>query len=125
MLIFSPCGCHKIFSYSYFTDISGLFVVYSGASGKESACQFRRLKRRRFNAWVGMILWRRKWQPTPVFLPAVSYGQRSLVGYSPQGHKELDMTERLSMPHAQIQYVANDGLFPMAQPYFSSNFLCL
>ena len=36
MLIFSPCGWHKIFSYRYFTDISGLFVVYSGASGKES-----------------------------------------------------------------------------------------
>ena len=97
MLIFSPCGCHKIFSYSYFTDISGLFVVYSGASGKESACQFRRLKRRRFDAWVGMILWRRKWQPTPVFLPAVSYGQRSLVGYSPQGHKESDTARQLSI----------------------------
>ena len=34
--------------------------------------------------------------PTPVFLPGGSHGQRSLVGYSPQGHKELDMTEHLS-----------------------------
>ncbi len=41
------------------------------------------------------IHWRRKWQPTPVFLPGESHGQRSLVGYSPWGHKELDMTERL------------------------------
>ena len=41
--------------------------------------------------------WRRKWQPTPVFLPGESHGQRSLVGCSPRGHKELDMTERLSM----------------------------
>ena len=32
--------------------------------------------------WVGKIPWRRKWQPTPVFLPGESYGQRSLVGYS-------------------------------------------
>ena len=39
---------------------------------------------------------RRNWQPTPVFLPGKSYGWRSLVGYSPWGHKELDMTERLS-----------------------------
>ena len=37
--------------------------------------------------------WRRKWQPTPVFLPGESHGQRGLVGYSPWGHKELDMTE--------------------------------
>jgi len=36
-----------------------------------------------------------KWQPTPVFLPRESHGLRSLVGYSPQGCKELDMTERL------------------------------
>ena len=39
---------------------------------------------------------RRKWQPTSVFLPGESHGQRSLVGYSPQGCKELDMTERRS-----------------------------
>ena len=40
-------------------------------------------------------LWRRKWQPTPVFLPGKSHGLRNLVGYSPWGHKELDTTERL------------------------------
>ena len=39
--------------------------------------------------------WRRKWQSTPVRLPGKSHGQRSLVGYSPWGHKESDMTERL------------------------------
>ena len=37
--------------------------------------------------------WRRKWQPTPVFLPGVSLGQSSLMGYSPWGFKESDMTE--------------------------------
>ena len=37
--------------------------------------------------------WKRAWQPTPVFLPGESHGQRSLVGYSPQGHIVLDMTE--------------------------------
>ena len=55
--------------------------------------QCRRCKRRGFDPWVGKILWRRKWQPTPVFLPGESHGQRSLVGYSPQGCKELDTTE--------------------------------
>jgi len=43
--------------------------------------------------WVRKILWRSKWQPTPVFLPEKSHGQRSLAGYCPQGHKELDTTE--------------------------------
>ena len=39
---------------------------------------------------------RREWLPTPVFLPGESHGQRSLEGYRPLGHKELDTTERLS-----------------------------
>ena len=58
-------------------------------SGKDSACQCRRP---RFDPGVRKILWRRKWQPTLVFLPEKSHGQRNLVGYSPWGHKELDMT---------------------------------
>ena len=62
-------------------------------SGEESACQCRRC---RFNPWVGRIPWRKKWQPTPVFLPGKSHGQRSLAGYSPRGRKELDMSEQVS-----------------------------
>ena len=46
-----------------------------------------------FDLWVGKIPWRRKWQPTPVFLPGESHGQRSLAGYSPWGGKELNTTE--------------------------------
>ena len=46
-----------------------------------------------FNPWVRKIPWRRKLQPTPVFLPGESHGQRSLAGYSRWGHKESDMTE--------------------------------
>jgi len=42
----------------------------------------RRLKRHRFSPWVGMIPWRRTWQPTPVFLPGEPHGQRSLAGCS-------------------------------------------
>ena len=42
------------------------------------------------------IPWRRKWQPTPVFLPGKSHEQRNLVGYSPRGHKKSNMNERLS-----------------------------
>ena len=62
-------------------------------SGKESTCQCRRHKKHRFNPWVGKIPWRKKWQPTPVFFPGKSQGQRSLVVYSLWGHKESDLTE--------------------------------
>ena len=65
-------------------------------SGKESTCQCRRCKRCGFNPWVRKIPWRRKWQPTSVFLPGKPHGQRSLAGYSPWDLKELDKTERLS-----------------------------
>ena len=44
---------------------------------------------REFSPWVEKIPWRRKWQPTPVFLPGESHGQRSLVGYSPWGHERV------------------------------------
>ena len=59
--------------------------------------QCRRLKRHRFNPWVRKILWSRKWQPTPVFLPGKFHGQRSLAGYNAWGHKKLDMTEHACM----------------------------
>ena len=51
---------------------------------KESTCQSGRC---RFDTWVRKIAWRRKWQPTPVFLPGKSHGQQSLMGYIPWGNK--------------------------------------
>ena len=44
-------------------------------------------------SWVWKIPWRREWLTSPMFLPGESHGQRSLVGYSPRGCKELDTTE--------------------------------
>ena len=61
-------------------------------SGKEPTCQCRRHRRPEFDPWVGKIPWRKKWQPTPVFVPGESRSQRSLVGYSPWDCKESDMT---------------------------------
>ena len=68
-----------------------------GASGKGPTCQWRRCKRCRFYPWLGKIPWRRKWQPTPAFLPRESQGRRSLAGSSPRGHTESDMTKQLCM----------------------------
>ena len=61
-----------------------------GAGGKQSACQWRRHKKCRFDPWFRKIPWRRKWQPTPVFVPGKFYGQRRFAGYSPWSLKKLD-----------------------------------
>ena len=53
-------------------------------------------KETQFDSWIGKIPWRRECLPTPAFLPGKFHGQGSLVGYSPWGHKELDMSERLT-----------------------------
>jgi len=58
-------------------------------SGKKSTCQYRRPE---FDPWVRKTPWRRKWQPTPVFLPGKSHGWRSQAGCRPWGHKESDTT---------------------------------
>ena len=66
-----------------------------GSDGKSVSLQ---CGRPRFHSWVGKMSWRRKWQPTPVFLPGKSHGRRSLVTVhrlQSMGRKELDTTERL------------------------------
>ena len=65
-------------------------------NGKAPACQCRTYKRFGLDPWVRKIRWRRKWQPTPVFLSGEVHGQGS---YSPRGRKESDTTEQLSMNH--------------------------
>ena len=77
--LFSPpekSGCYR-------TSFNTLLTV-------RICLQCRRLV---FDPWVGKIPWSRAWQPTPVFWPGKSHGQRSLEGHSLQGHKESDMTE--------------------------------
>ena len=50
-----------------------------------------------------IVEWKRKWQPTPVFLPGESHGEKSLEGYSPWGCKESDTTERLTHTHTHTE----------------------
>ena len=62
----------------------GIKVGFPGsASDKDPACQCRKCKRYGLDPWVRKIPWRRKEQPTPVFLTRKSHGQRTLAGYSP------------------------------------------
>ena len=78
--------------------LTGFMTAYThnlpgGTRGKEPACPCRRHKRHRFDPRLRKIPRRREWQSTPIFLPGESHGQRTLVGYSPQSHKESDRTE--------------------------------
>ena len=98
MIQFSINNCPLCNGEVHDTDVtirsSPVYWSFSGGSdGKETACNAGDLGS---IPSLGRNSWRMKWQPTPVFLPGESQGQRSPVGYSPQGHKELDMTERLT-----------------------------
>ena len=80
------CICRKIDMYIW--KGFPVTLVEKGLPDEAARC-----KRCRFDPWVRKIPWRRTWQPTPVFLPGESHGQRSLEGYSPWGHRESDTTE--------------------------------
>ena len=67
------------------------FLSFPGGSDRRRSCLW--CGKLGLDPWVRKIPWRKEWQPTPVFLPGISHGQRSLVGYSPRGCKELDTTE--------------------------------
>ena len=104
------------FQYSYFFYCLSLsHVSWKGSHGlpwwlrRQSV--YLQCGRPRFDPWVGKIPWRRKWQSTPVFMPGKSHRGRSLVGYSPWGHKESDTTEQL---HFQVMC---DSIWPHGLPH--------
>ena len=74
-----------------------------------------------FDPWVGMIPWRRAWQLTPVFFPGESHGQRSLVGYSPWGRKQSDMTK--ATYHTRMQSIHTYKVYIYIQSMTSSHLL--
>ena len=78
------------FHYELLQDTEDSMGFPGSPSGKEPTYQCRRHKRCGFDPWVRKIPLRRKWQSTPVFLPAKSHGQRSQGGYCPYGCKEMD-----------------------------------
>ena len=82
MSIFSCCGLFKLLS----PDSPGLSVCAGFPSGSVVK-NLPAMQETRVQALVGKFPWRRKWQPTPVFLPGKSDEQRSLEAYSPWGHK--------------------------------------
>ena len=82
------------------------------------------MKVTRFHPWVGKIPWRRKWLPTPVFLPGEFFGQRSLAGYSPWGLKESDTTEQLTHTR-KISTLSTTGIIMRNNVCALNNVKCL
>ena len=88
---------------------------------KKSTCQCRR---HGFDPWVGKIPWQRKWQPTPVFLPGESHGQRSLVGHRScklQVHRVAKSRTQLSnLAHKQQRNTNTQNSWFIAGPWGTS-----
>ena len=91
---------------------------------KESACKCRR---HGFSPWVNKIPWRKTCQPTPIFLPGKSHGQRRLVGYSPWGRKEWDMTEHSAVTHllSTRAWIQTQACLALKFMFFTTILLCL
>ena len=85
-------------------------------------------RRREFDSWVRKIPWRRKWQPTPVFLPGESHGQSSLAGYSPRGHKRVGhnwATKHAVYTYTYFHTYAHTYMPPPSPHPLFSDFPCL
>ena len=93
----NSCQFPKLQRKTSYEEGIELISSFCASAGKESICN---AEWPRFDPSVGKIPWRREWQPTPVFLAGESHGQRSLVGYSSWGRKELDITEQLALSHS-------------------------
>ena len=82
-------------SRTWLSDFHSLVLCFPGGSDDKRVCL--QCRRPRLDPWVGKIPWRRERQPTPLFLPGESLGQRSLAGYSPWCRKESDTNEWLTL----------------------------
>ena len=97
-----------------FTSTLEVYSCYSPMAHQvKSSPSMQETQGRGFNPWVGKIPWRSKRQPTPLFLPGKSHGQRSLVGYSPRGHTESHITEYTRTAHISL---FSRGLFTSYKP---------
>ena len=81
--------------------ISDIHSFHSDSAVKNLPAMQETRQKCGLHPWVRKIPWRRKWQPSPAVLPGKSYGQRSLAGYSPWGHKEPHMTKQLNSNNKQ------------------------
>ena len=106
-----PISCHFQCFCHFLLHLYTSFLVFPGGQWERITFQCRRCG---FSPWFRKIPWRRKWLPTPAFLPGESHGQKSLVGYSPRGHKELDTIEWLNNENNQSLSLSDNFIsFPL------------
>ena len=96
------CNCVLVHSSTNSSQVPHVEGYPSGAGGTEPTCQCRRCKRCGFNPWIGDMPWRRAWQPTSVFLPGESHGQRSLQATVHGVAKSQTWLKRISMHTAHV-----------------------
>ena len=92
-------------SWAQLSDWTTNFIIQGlprWHSCKEAACRCRRYRKYGLGPLVAKISWRRKWQPTLVFLLGKLHGQRNLAGYSPQGCKESDRLSISTIPFYMV-----------------------
>ena len=102
-LLPSPCltiKCFQPFCCYFFDAKYSMPWASLVAQLVESACQYKSCRRHGFDPWIRKITWRRKWQPTPIFLSGKFCGQRILASYSPWGLKESYITVDLKNSHS-------------------------
>ena len=114
-LFLSPLGLVLTLTIPILQPIITIWGLSWWLSGKESTS-----RRCRFDPWVKKIPWRRKWQPTPVFLPGKSQRQRSLVGCSPWGCRRVrfDLATRQQQICIVIYFVFFFFFFQLLFPKF-------
>ena len=82
----------KPMTVSFIYNCCNIRIYLTGFPGSSAVKNPPAMQEMPFDLWVGKILWRRAWQPTPVFFPGASHGQRSLVTYSLEGCRESGTT---------------------------------
>jgi len=98
-------------THTYIHKHTHKYVLSWWLNGKEPVCQCRRC---RFDPWIRNIPWRRKWQPTPVFLPGKPHEQRSLVGFSPWDCKRVGHDLATKQQHT---YICMCVYLPLLYPF--------
>ena len=107
-----PDVCCLLGCRGQFSLIWPILWLTGNTCGKESTCQCRRQKRHGFYPWVGKIPWRKAWQPTPVFLPGESHGQKA---WRATVHSAAKSWTQLRRQHAHIGLQCSSNLKTVAQ----------
>ena len=123
--LFQSCGHCRVFQICWHIECSTFtassFRIWNSSTGILSPplalfprliYQYAMERYLIFHLQLRMRLWRRQWHPTPVLLPGKFHGQRSLVGCSPWGHKESDMTEQLPF-HFSLSCIGEGNGIPL------------